>query len=207
MKKLFPLITIGLMVGLVSTTACTRVFDLGAPITVTATPPPPPPEPEPEPEPEPKLVEVTQDAIVIHDKIQFDTGKATIKEESFALMGEIATVMKENPQIKKVSIEGHTDSVGSSRSNKKLSDDRAHSVMTWLTENGVDAARMAATGFGEDKPIGDNETDEGKAKNRRVEFIITEQEEVKKSVEVKEGELAAPMKATSAPAAEAGAAQ
>ena len=150
---------------------------------------------------------MTADAIVIHDKIQFDTGKATIKEASNDLMTAIAEVMAEHTQIKKVSIEGHTDDVGSAQSNKELSDERANSVMGWLVEHGIDAGRMAAVGHGEDKPIAGNDSDEGKATNRRVEFIITEQDEVKKTVTegtVKaapaNAKLVAPMKADGAAA-------
>jgi OOP family OmpA-OmpF porin len=93
-------------------------------------------------------------------------------------------VIKENPHIKKISIEGHTDSDGSYNYNLKLSDDRSASVMKYLTDHGIDAGRLASRGFGESKAIAPNDTEEGKEKNRRVEFLITEQEEVTKTYEL-----------------------
>ena len=157
-------------------------------LTVVGEPPPPPPPPEPEPEPEPppkpKRVEVTAAAIVINEKILFEVDKAVIRPESFDLMNEITAVIKENPRIKKISIEGHTDSDGSAKYNKKLSQKRADSVMAYLTEHGVEAERLTAVGYGEDKPIAENDTDEGKEKNRRVEFLIVEQAEMTNVVEI-----------------------
>lgn len=149
--------------------------------------PPPPEPPPPPPPPAPKRVEVTADKIVINEKIQFDVDKTTIKPESHGLLDEIVSVIKDNPQIKKIAIEGHTDGDGSDKYNLKLSDGRAKAVMEYLTGHGVDAGRLTAKGFGESKPIGSNETPEGKEANRRVEFLITEQDEVKKVVEVEEG--------------------
>jgi OOP family OmpA-OmpF porin len=165
----------------------TMAFSDTSPVVVTGDPPPPPPpppEPEPPPPPPPKRVEVTADKIVIREKIQFDFNKATIKEESHDLLSEIVQVVQENEHIKKVSIEGHTDDQGSDKYNQKLSDQRAKSVLDHLVSKGVDAGRLTAKGFGESKPIASNETEEGKEQNRRVEFIITEQEEVKKVYEV-----------------------
>lgn len=154
-------------------------------LVVVGSPPPPPPEPEPEPKPVvAERVRVTADKIEFDGKIQFDTGKATIKEESFELLDEVVAVMQKHPEIKKVMVEGHTDSVGSEKSNQKLSDARAASVMEYLTSHGVDTGRLASEGFGESKPVGDNETDEGKYANRRVEFVITEQSTVEKVMEI-----------------------
>ena len=162
-------------------------FSDTSPLVVVGTPPPPPPPPEPPPPPpppEPKRVELTADQIVIHDKIQFETNKAVIKPESFGLLDEITAAVKSAPQIKKLSIEGHTDDVGADKYNQKLSDQRAASVKQYLVEHGVDAARLASKGWGEAKPIADNATEEGKEKNRRVEFIIVEQDVVKKTYEI-----------------------
>lgn len=149
-------------------------------------PPPPPPEPEPEPEPppQPKRVEVTAAAIVINEKILFEVDKAVIRPESFDLMNEITTVIKDNPRIKKISIEGHTDDDGKAGYNKKLSQRRADSVMKYLVEHGVEAERLVAVGFGEDKPLVENDSPENKEKNRRVEFIIVEQDDVTEVVEI-----------------------
>jgi OOP family OmpA-OmpF porin len=146
--------------------------------------PPKPPEPEPPPPPKPKRVEVTADKIVITEKIQFDFNKATIKPESNALLDEIVAVIRDNPHIRKIAIEGHTDSDGGDSYNLKLSDDRAKSVQAYLVDHGIEADRLTAKGFGETKPIGDNATDAGKEQNRRVEFLITEQDEIKKTYEI-----------------------
>ncbi len=147
--------------------------------------PPPPPKPEPKPEPKPKRVEVRDNRIVINDKIQFDFNKATIREESFDLLKEIADVIKANPHIKKISIEGHTSTEGSDKHNQKLSDKRAASVKKHLVEKESIADEMLSSkGFGESNPIADESTEEGKEKNRRVEFIITEQDVTKTKVEI-----------------------
>jgi OOP family OmpA-OmpF porin len=165
-------------------------FSDTSPLRIVGTPPPPPPPPEPPPPPPPppppvpKRVEVTQDQIVIHEKIQFETNKAVIKPESFGLLDEITSAVRDTPQIKKLSIEGHTDSVGADKYNKKLSDQRAASVMKYLVEHGIDAGRLVSKGWGETKPIGDNKTPEGKEQNRRVEFVIVEQDTVKQEVEI-----------------------
>jgi len=139
-----------------------------SPLQISAAPPPPPPE-------EPKRVEVTGDAIKIADKIQFEYNSADIKEESFGLIDEIAAVLKDNARITKVDVEGHTDSSGSARYNRKLSLKRAKSVVAYLVDKGIDAGRLEAKGYGAEKPIAPNDTDEGKDANRRVEFNIVEQ--------------------------------
>lgn len=162
-------------------------FSDTAPLVVMGTPPPPPeppPPPPPPPPPEPKRVEVTQDQIVIHEKIQFETDKAVIKPESFGLLDEITAAVRDTPQIKKLSIEGHTDSTGSDKYNRKLSDQRAASVKAYLVEHGIDAGRLVSKGWGESKPIGDNATEDGREQNRRVEFIILEQDKIKKTYEI-----------------------
>lgn len=162
----------------------TMAFSDKSSLVIMGEGPPPPPPAEPPPPPPPKRVEVTADKIVITEKIQFDFDKTTIKPESNGLLDEITQVIKDNPQIKKISIEGHTDGDGSDKYNLKLSDGRAKSVMEYLTSHGVDAGRLNAKGFGESKPIASNDTPEGKEANRRVEFLITEQEEVKKTFEI-----------------------
>ena len=175
------------LAGCSGTTAFSDASSIKIQGTPPAPPPPPPapkPEPPPPPPPKPKRVEVTADQIVIHDKILFEVNKAVIREESHALCDEIAQVIKDNPQIKKLSIEGHTDSDGSDKYNLTLSDKRAASVMQYLVDHGIPQEQLTSKGFGESKPIGDNATAEGKEKNRRVEFIITEQDEVKKTYEV-----------------------
>jgi OmpA-OmpF porin, OOP family len=117
---------------------------------------------------------VTKEKIDLKGTIYFDTGKATIKAESFPLLDDVAAVLKENPDIKKVSIEGHTDSRGSASANRKLSDARAASVKAYLVSKGVEAERLSSIGYGEDRPVDKRENAEAWDKNRRVDFMIVE---------------------------------
>lgn len=146
-------------------------------------PPPPPPPPPPKPEPPPR-VEVRDNKIEIHEKIMFAKDKADILPESFSLLDEIAQVFKDNGHIKKVRIEGHTDSDGADKYNLTLSDKRVKSVMKYLVDHGVEEARLEAKGYGETEPLVANDTDENKAKNRRVEFEILKQDITQKKVEI-----------------------
>lgn len=102
--------------------------------------------------------------------INFDSGKSTIKKESMPVVEQIIEMMKQATDIK-ISVEGHTDSDGSNESNLKLSEARAKAVVEAITKGGIDAARLSSAGFGEEKPIADNSTADGKEKNRRVELI------------------------------------
>jgi len=148
-------------------------------LPVTGTPPPVVAEAKP-----PPRVEVRDNKIEIHDKIQFDYDKATIRSESFGLMNEIASVIVKNPQIKKIRIEGNASAEGSAQHNQKLSEDRARSVMKYLTEHGVSTGELVSIGYGVDRPIADNTTEAGREQNRRVEFVILEQDVTHKKVEV-----------------------
>jgi OOP family OmpA-OmpF porin len=130
-------------------------------------------------------VELRDNKIEIREKIQFEYNKAVILPVSFDLLAEIAKVIKENPHIKKLQIEGHASSEGNDAYNLKLSDQRAKAVMEHLvTKGGIPKEVLAAKGFGETKPIATNDTDEGKEKNRRVEFNVVEQDITKKKVEI-----------------------
>jgi outer membrane protein OmpA-like peptidoglycan-associated protein len=100
----------------------------------------------------------------------FETGKSTIKSESMYLVDEVAEMMQGNETLK-VSIEGHTDNVGTAATNKTLSEERANAVMAALVSKGIDQSRLSAKGWGQEKPVADNETEEGRAKNRRVEIV------------------------------------
>jgi len=103
--------------------------------------------------------------------ILFDLNSATIKAESYAVVKEIATVLKENPSIK-IKIIGHTSSDGDDKANMELSIKRAAAVKDMLVaEFAIDAGTIETAGKGETQPVGDNKTKEGKAQNRRVEFI------------------------------------
>jgi OOP family OmpA-OmpF porin len=103
-------------------------------------------------------------------EIHFDTGKATIKPESQKIVVEIAALLKSNPGLQ-VSIEGHTDNTGTPQANKSLSDERAKAVVAAVVVLGVEAPRLSAVGWGQDKPVAENATEEGRARNRRVEVV------------------------------------
>jgi len=102
--------------------------------------------------------------------IHFDTGKSTIKEESRALIEQIAALMKGNSGLN-VSVEGHTDNVGGAAMNKTLSNERAAAVVAAIVVQGIVASRLSSVGYGMEKPVADNRTEEGRAKNRRVELV------------------------------------
>jgi outer membrane protein OmpA-like peptidoglycan-associated protein len=102
--------------------------------------------------------------------INFDTGKFIMKPESKPIIDQIVQLMKSNPGLR-ISVEGHTDNVGNPTSNKALSDDRAKAVVSAMVAQGIDANRLSALGHGQDKPIADNKTEEGRSKNRRVELV------------------------------------
>ena len=119
-------------------------------------------------------VKLTEAKIEILEKVFFKTGKDAIDAKSFALLDQVSAVLVATPRIKKVRVEGHTDNVGKAKKNTKLSQQRADAVKKYLVSKGVEDARLEAVGFGPDKPIADNATDEGKEANRRVEFVIVE---------------------------------
>jgi outer membrane protein OmpA-like peptidoglycan-associated protein len=102
--------------------------------------------------------------------INFDTGKSIIRDESKPVIDQIVQMMKSNPDLK-IGVEGHTDNVGTPASNKTLSEARAKSVVSAIVVQGISADRLSPAGFGQDKPIADNNTEEGRAKNRRVELV------------------------------------
>lgn len=113
---------------------------------------------------------VISDGKFVTTGILFDVNKSTIKGESMGTINEIVKMMKEHSDLK-FSIEGHTDSDGDASINQKLSDERAASVKNVLVQSGIDASRLTTKGWGESKPVDSNSTPEGKANNRRVEFI------------------------------------
>jgi outer membrane protein OmpA-like peptidoglycan-associated protein len=102
--------------------------------------------------------------------INFDTGKSVVKPESQPIIEQIVQMLKSNPDLK-IGVEGHTDNVGTPASNKTLSEARAKSVVSAIVAQGIIAVRLSPAGYGQDKPIGDNNTEEGRAKNRRVELV------------------------------------
>ena len=113
---------------------------------------------------------LTSTGKIITYAITFDTGKSTIKPESMTEINRIKELMTQQTDLK-FEIQGHCDNTGSAATNDKLSQERANAIMAKLVELGIGADRLSAVGKGSKEPIADNSTDEGKAKNRRVEFV------------------------------------
>ncbi len=134
------------------------------------------------PPPGPDKIILTPSNIAIIDQIQFEVGKADLKPISFPVLDEVVKVMKDNPQIELVTVEGHTDSTGSAEINRTLSQGRAESVVKYIASKGIKKDRMDPKGFGPDRPIADNATEEGREANRRVEFNIAKQGPIKTRV-------------------------
>ena len=128
-----------------------------------------------------KNIRIAKGAVPLYDRmmtdgkfitygITFDVGKSTIKPESMGEINRIVQLMNENPTLK-FSVEGHTDSTGNPASNQTLSEQRSQAIVAKLVELGIAQDRLTAVGKGQNSPIADNNTDEGRAKNRRVEFV------------------------------------
>ncbi len=111
-----------------------------------------------------------QDGKIVSNGIRFNSGKSTLRPESMGVLNEIYKMLDEHPDVK-VSIEGHTDNVGDNDMNQKLSEERAEAVKKQLVSMGIKEDRLTSKGFGESKPVNTNDTPEGKAENRRVEFV------------------------------------
>ena len=103
-------------------------------------------------------------------RINFDTGKATIRPDSEKVLVEVATLFEKNPEWYVV-VAGHTDDTGTDKVNVPLSRERAQAVINWLGAKGIDKQRLMPAGFGAKKPLADNTTEEGRAKNRRVDLV------------------------------------
>lgn len=119
------------------------------------------------------VVEADKGELKLLEPVQFETGTAELKQESFALLDEVVGVMLDAPDIR-IAVHGHTDSRGGLALNRDLSQRRAQAVVKYLTDKGIAFERLEARGFGPDKPISTNDTPEGRALNRRVEFKILE---------------------------------
>jgi outer membrane protein OmpA-like peptidoglycan-associated protein len=119
-------------------------------------------------------VKIVEGRLEVFGKVLFRTGSAEIEPRSGPLLDQIAVAMKANPQVKHVRIEGHTDDTGDAGLNESLSEKRAESVKDQLEKRGVDGDRLETAGFGESRPTAPNSSPAGRAKNRRVEFIIVE---------------------------------
>jgi OmpA-OmpF porin, OOP family len=127
------------------------------------------------PDAPPPRVVLTPSSIQIADKVQFEFNSAEVKEVSFSLLNEVAAMLKDNPQIDQLQVEGHTDTTGKLSRNRELSQQRAESVRGYLVKQGIAKKRLVAKGFGPDRPVTSNDTPEGQEANRRVEFNIVKQ--------------------------------
>ncbi|HSR60053.1 MAG TPA: OmpA family protein, partial [Robiginitalea sp.] len=110
------------------------------------------------------------DGKIVTNGIKFDSGEATLKPESMGVINELVKLMKEHPEVM-FSVEGHTDSDGDAQFNLTLSEQRAVTVLNTMVEMGIAPDRLVSKGFGEEVPVADNSSPEGKANNRRVEFV------------------------------------
>lgn len=127
------------------------------------------------PAPKQRIVVVEKNQIVVHKKIHFETGKAKITTDSFAILDSVIDVLVTHAEIKKVRVDGHTDSQGAKAMNTKLSQARADAVRDYLIQQGIPDTKLESKGFGPEKPIAPNSTLRGREQNRRVEFTILEQ--------------------------------
>jgi OOP family OmpA-OmpF porin len=151
-----------------------------APMVAAVKPPPPPPEPEPakppepeiEPPPPPPKATLAGEKIDLSETVQFETDSAVLVDRSKQLLDDVVRELNEHPEVKKVLIEGHTDAVASKKHNMKLSQDRVASVKAYLLSKGIEGKRLQTKAYGETRPIASNKTEEGRAKNRRVDFKI-----------------------------------
>ncbi|MEM9487746.1 MAG: OmpA family protein [Myxococcota bacterium] len=124
--------------------------------------------------PEPQKVSIEEGSLRLMEKVHFATDSDEISPMSFPLLRNAAAVLAAHPDIKHVEIAGHTDNRGKARYNRNLSQRRSESVVRFLVAEGIDKSRLSARGYGESRPIDSNDTETGRANNRRVEFNITE---------------------------------
>jgi OOP family OmpA-OmpF porin len=155
-----------------------------------APPPPPPPPPNPDLDGDGVLNERDKcpntrpgavvdldgcevEAVIELDGVHFDFDKATLRPEAMVILNEAAALLSKHEKVV-VEVAGHTDSVGSEAYNQGLSERRANAVRDYLASKGIRASRLSAKGYGELRPIASNDTDEGRAENRRVEMVVME---------------------------------
>jgi outer membrane protein OmpA-like peptidoglycan-associated protein len=163
----------------------TLVLQRGEPLQIIGNAPAPPPPKVVTPPPAPRVI-VREKFIEIKEKIHFELDSAEIKPVSYSLLNEIVKVIKENPQIKEIEIQGHTDLRGAEEYNQTLSENRAKAVYNYLINHGIEKSRLRFKGFGETKPLTSGTTEKDHEKNRRVEFHIIKQDPKKIKIQLKE---------------------
>jgi OOP family OmpA-OmpF porin len=180
-----PVLCAAMLVAAVAAgTGCTAKASLSAganePKPPEAAPPPPPPPATPPPEEKKSgLGRLSKMAfklkgfqLELPGSIVFETGTAKIKPESEEVLTIVHNFLQDRKDVTLLRIEGHTDDVGEDAKNQTLSEQRALAVGQWLVAKGNDCKRLLPVGFGETRPVADNKTEEGKAQNRRVDFLI-----------------------------------
>lgn len=174
-----PVMCVALLLGVaVPLSGCTAQASLGTPKEppppAVVTPPPPAATPAPA---EPKRgrmkmkFKMKGEQVDLPGPVVFETGSDVLKPESDEVLNIVHDYLGEAKDITLLRIEGHTDSDGKKEDNQKLSERRAMSVAKWLVAKGDDCKRLLPVGFGQDKPVADNATPEGKAQNRRTAFV------------------------------------
>lgn len=138
--------------------------------------PPPPPPPPPPPTPNPEALPSPSSKRLVLRGVNFDYDKSDIRPDSRPVLDEAGEVLATHPQVR-ISVEGHTDYMGSDAYNEKLSVRRAEAVFRYLVSRGVTPERLEVIGYGEAHPVADNETETGRAENRRVELHVVDQPE------------------------------
>ena len=184
----FFAVLLGVALASAGLSACTASasFKTGGDEAKAPPPPPPPPPPATTAEPTPAPTTTTpatdpnakvvlkKDRLELPGQIVFENASAVLKPESDAAIAQLKQYLDETPRVTKLRIEGHTDNSGTPAGNETLSGQRALAVKTALVAKGIKPERLLAVGFGQNKPIADNTTEEGKTKNRRTEFHVAE---------------------------------
>lgn len=123
---------------------------------------------------DPSMVTVEDDQVKVEEKIHFETGTATLSQNSNVILDQVASTLKSHPELAKIEVAGHTDNVGTKENNMELSRDRAQTVYDYLVKQGVNPDRLVSKGYGPTEPLVPNISDENRSLNRRVEFHIVE---------------------------------
>lgn len=131
-------------------------------------------QPEPAAGTPPPQIEVKSDRLEVKETVEFRSGSASVDPKSFALLKSVAGAIATLPANKRITVAGHTDDRGNKKKNEALSEQRARAVIAHLIRAGIAQDRLSAEGHGPNRPIADNKTDDGRKKNRRVEFLISD---------------------------------
>lgn len=136
----------------------------------------PPPEPPKQEEPAPPPAPQQGEQIALPDQIEFELDEARIKQtpKTLEALQKLAAIMKDNPRITKLRIEGHTDDLGKKKHNDKLSKARADAVAKWLAQHDIEEKRLVTVGHGSRKPLVANDSEDHRAQNRRTEYYVDE---------------------------------